>query len=150
MTNLSMMYTSFHWHPSLAWKVELLAHTVNLPSWFVDSSLVVQLDLDMLLDHFCLGVEQNNRISFSHVNLGGQEGIRNTSWVTNHTSVSWIRSLTNFGKRKNLNLWRTTLTVKLRLSSPGMMSANLAHFIGFLSPLLSYLFYSYALVGLGL
>ena len=60
-----MMYTSFDGDPGFAWQIELFVYFVHWSSWVFDSSSVeVQLDLDVLIHDFTLGIEEDNGVGF--------------------------------------------------------------------------------------
>lgn len=88
----------------------------------------------MFLDNFGFGVEQHDVISFSQLDLVRQEGVGDTSRVSQHTSV--LGCLFSHSQEGNyLRYIQYTWTFKLRPSSAGMMSAIRVQLRGFLSPL---------------
>lgn len=96
------VYTSFDGNPCLARQVELFAHAIHRSAGHLYTSAIeFQLNLDVLLHDFGFSVEKDDRITFSQLDFIGQEGINNTSWVSDHTTVFDI-STSNCLKRKNL------------------------------------------------
>jgi len=83
-----MIYTSFDGNPCLGRQVKFLVNFIDRSAGLLNSSFsVVKLNFNVLRDNLSVGVEKDNRVTFSHVNFIGQKGFSTTGGVSNDTSV---------------------------------------------------------------